>query len=938
MAEDLRYWYGSALKNGGGQGPGLSIPPQAIPLSKKTEKWKKANLDAFEAIGNKQLNDNLKFADIFRMISGKMSYTELSEVMPQYRELEEVLNEVEIDTWIRHYDIIGVLINALAGELHVNSDKFSVSTIDEISTNEYMRVKTDKLWEYINVELEKEIQLRMLSMGIDPNMPPEAFESEEQLQQYAEQIQSKRAEMTPPQIEKYMRTSWKTVAAKWAELKLEEDELNHNMSDMDAENFIQFLGTGRCFRQIHVAYDYYKPEVWHVLNTFFSQDLDNKFPQHGDFIGRIHKYTKSQVINRYGHLLTPREQKKIMKTNDDSSYLDGAYEDNFFGSGANVSYKKMFESHFHRLQTVAFENEPEYKMALDIQNTMGIPMGERAMLNRHGEYEKVPVLLPEINDVTGNLGLMGGNNNGIFSAMRNDINLRSDLCTVTEVFWRSYKRVGYLKYRNPEGELLSTIVSEELLPEFLTFNEIKTVNNLTLEELDKEHEENTIIWAYQPEVWQGYKINVDEESYYVDIKPCDYQIKGDGNIYDVLLPVAGIVDNGLGPILEPYQVMYNVVMNQIFNLLEKEIGLFFIFDVNFLPSEFKDWGDTEDTLLHMRDIAKDIGIVPIDSSKQNLAGGANFNQFAAQNLSFSTQISDRMNLAEFIKNKAFEQIGITPQRLGSPNKYETNEGIKVSQNASYAQTEKYFSKFSTFKKKALELQLNVAQYCQKNGKDLQLFFTQSDATQAFIKETDDDFNFRRFSIVPISNAKKREQLKTFKSWLMQTNTLGTDELAMAELISSDSMSEIIEASRHARLTRQQAEQQAAQQQGENMKAVEEMRQAFEKEVMVQEELSKDKDRATDIRVAAIQAVGRASDKNSDAEGFREIERQSNLALNQTKVETEIANKKADQNIKAQQLQEARMKRLDDVKLKLAELATRKSISEDNKAIARMNKN
>ena len=117
---------------------------------------------------------------------------------------------------------------------------------------------------------------------------------------------------------------------------------------------------------------------------------------------------------------------------------------------------------------------------------------------------------------------------------------------------------------------------------------------------------------------------------------------------------------------------------------------------------------------------------------QNLVGGANFNQFAAQNLSFSTQINDRVQLAEFVKNKAFEQIGITPQRLGAPNKYETQEGIKVSQDASYAQTEKYFSTFSTFKKKALELHLNVAQFCQKEGKDLQLFFTQSDATQAFI--------------------------------------------------------------------------------------------------------------------------------------------------------------------------------------------------------------
>lgn len=932
--EDLRYWYGGALK--GGAGPGLSMPSQAVPLSKKTDKWKKANLDALEAIGNRQLQDNIKFADIFRMISGKMSYTELSEVMPQYRELEEVLNDVEIDTWIRHYDIIGVLINALAGEQASNSDKFSISTIDEISTNEYIRTKTDKLLDYINVQFEKELELRMLAMGINPNVPDEAFNSPEELQAYKEQIQAKRSEMTPPQIEKYMNTSWKTVAAKWAQLKMEEDHINHNIQEMDTDSFVQYLATGRCFRNIHISHDYYKPENWHVLNTFFSQDLDNKTIQHGDYVGRIHKLTRSQVINRYGHKLTSNEQKEILK-NGSEAYLYGSEEDNFFGSGANVSYKKMFESHFHNLQTVAFENEPEYKMALDIQNNLGIPMGERMIVNRNGEYEKVPVLMPEINDVTGDLGFSNSHNE-VFSAMRNDISLRTDLLTVTEAYWRSYKRVGYLKYKDPKGDVNSTIVSEELLSEFLQYNEIKNITTLPLEALDEDQDVNTIVWVYQPEVWQGEKIRDGEKSYYIGIRPCEVQIKGDGNIYDVLLPVAGVVDHSLAQKLEPYQVMYNVVMNQIFNLLEKEIGLFFIFDVNFLPSEFKDWGDTEDTLLYMRDIAKDIGILPVDSSKQNLAGGTSFNQFSQQNLSFSTQIADRTNLAEFIKNKAFEQVGITPQRLGAPNKYENQEGIKVSQDASYAQTEQYFSKFSSFKKRALEIQMNVAQYCQKEGKDLQVFFTQSDATQAFIKESDDNFSLRRFSIVPISNSKKREQLKTFKSWLVQNNTLGTDELAMAELITSDSMSEIIEAARTARISRQEEAKAAIAQEGEQNKALEEMRQKAADKEFERAEASKDKDRMKDIRVAAIRTLGTASSQNGDEEDFKQILDQENLSLDRMRTEADISNKTTEQAIKREQVNETRAKRLEDTKLKLAELATRRAISQDNKEIARVNKN
>ena len=934
--EDLRYWYGSALDSNGGGGPGLSIPAQAIPFSKKNDKWKKANLDAFEAIGKRQLVDNAKFSDIFRMINGKMAYSELSDVMPQYRELEKALNDVELDTWIRHYDIIGVIINALVGELSSNTDNFSISTNDETSTNEYERAQSEKTWDYVNIELEKELKLRLLSKGKNPDLPEEAFGSQEEMQAYKQEVESMKSEMTPPQIQKYMTTSWKTTASKWAELKLKEDEINHDMDELDNDNFLQFLATGRCFRHMYVAFDYYKPENWHMLNTFFSEDLENKVVQKGDYVGRIHKFTRPQIINRYGHKLTPKEQKKILKSDVDYN-LNGTYEDNFFGEGSNVSYKKMFESHFHRLQTVSFEDEPEYKMALDIQKSIGVPMGERMIMNRDGEYEKVPVLLPELANVTGNLGV-GNGDTRIYSDMRNEVNLRSDLLTVTEVYWRSFKRVGYLKYTTPNGESASTIVSEELLPEFLSYNEIKTVNSVSLDRIDEDQENNTIIWALQPEVWQGVKITDGQDNYYVDVKPCDMQIKGDGNIYDVLLPVAGIIDHSLAQKIEPYQVMYNVVMNQIFNLLEKEIGLFFIFDVNFLPSEFKDWGDTEDTLMYMRDIAKDIGILPVDSSKQNLVGGANFNQFSAQNLSFTTQISDRTNLAEFIKNKAFEQVGITAQRLGAANKYETNEGIKISQDASYAQTEQYFSKFSGFKKKALEIHLNVAQYCQKNGKDLSLFYTQNDGSQAFIKETDDDFNFRKFSIVAISNSKKREQLKTFKSWVMQTNTLGTDELAMAELVTSDSMSAIIEASRNARLAREQAEANKQNQIGEQNMELQKAKQAAEMEAFKREEDSNEKDRQTQIRVATIGALGRAADKESDVQGLEAIEKQAKLSLDQSKFEADKVNKNLEFDIKKQQVEESRAKRLDDVKIKLAELATRRAISEDNKYIARENKN
>lgn len=923
------YWYGSAF-DGGGVSNSSELPPQAIPLNKKNKKWRERTMDALESIGRRQLVDNMKFADAFRMVEGKMSYSELSEVMPQYREVEDLLSDVELNTWVRHYDIIGVIVNTMVGELTSQSDKYSISTIDDISTNEYIREKTDKMWSYIQEKFGKELELRLIQRGINPNVSPDTFQSQEEMQQYMQQVEQQKAEMTPEQIDKYMKEGWRTVAAQWADLKIKEDFLNHDMHLMDAESFKHFLTSGRCFRHMRVGHDFYKPENWHVLNTFFSQDVDNKHVQHGEYVGRVHKMSRSECVNRYGDLLTPKEQASLLRDEELEYY--NTY-DGFDEKG--ISYKKIFESGLHRLQTVPFNDYPEYTMAQDIQNTLGVPMGERVYLNRHGEYEKVPVMLPEM---TGDFGLGGGNLNSIFGAMRSDIKIRKDLLTVTEAYWRSYKRVGYLKVKNEKGQVESHIVTEEILPEYLEYYQIKDVKNVSLSNLDEDLEENSICWVWQPEIWKGVKIKDKDKDYYIDIKPLDYQIKGDSNVFDVLLPVSGYVGHGLATKIEPYQTMYNLVMNQIVNLLEKEIGIFYMFDVRFLPSEMKEWGDLESTLLHVRDLARDIGLVPVDGSKNNLPGGAAFNQFSVQNVSFGAQISDRVQLSDFIKNKAFEQIGITPQRLGMPSKYETAEGIKVSQNASYAQTEQYFSEFALFRKKSLDLQLNVAQYCQKSGKDLQVFYTQSDATQAFLKGTDENFNLRRFSIIPIMDPNKRKLLEQYKQWLIQTNTIGVDVLAMAEIMSSETMTEVIDSARAARMAQEQREEKMQQMQGEQAKELEAQKAENEQKMWEREEYSKAKDRDNRVKVATVTALGRAADNNSDRQGIDAILAESKASTDKLKAESEAITKRTEQELKQREFDAKREDKLNDLKVKVEELALRRKISEDNKYIARINKN
>lgn len=860
------FWYGDAFA-----GNSIAeLPAQAIPLSKKRNKdFKIATMDSLERIGITQLKENLKFKDLYRMIEGKLSYSELSEVIPHLSELENRLKDAHIPSFLKHYDILGIIIRAMRGEYLGNVDKFTVTEVDEIASNEYLREKTDHLQKYIADKWNKELEMRLISRGLmtDSN---QQFNSEEEKQQYIQQLEMSKNEMTPPEIEKYMQSNWQTQAVKWAQHTLEADQERFKMTELDLVNLTDFLLTGRCFRHFRVGYDSYEPEAWSPLNTFFSQNLDVKYPQEGDYIGRVHYYSASQTISKYGHLLTKEQKEQMLNTNTGST---GHNSDN----GDPTSFLGLAKTNFGKTEIVPHAQYHDYNFMLNIQDAFGTPMAKKTIYHKDGSEETVDAFLPKPAK-----GVLGAFSNNAYELSDNQF-IRHDLLQVTEAYFVSYSKFALITFEDPEtGRLTQETVTEELLNDFLKDNDIKVVRNVTLHEAETNPEPNTIIWDYVPEIWSGVKINNSntnlKESLYLQVEALEYQIKGNSKVYQLEMPVAGIVDVGVAPLILPSQVGHNIAMNQMYNLLEKELGLFFLFDVQFLPSEFKNWGTTTDTLLNMKSIIKDTGLLPLDTTRSNTQGSSGFAQFAPQNMSYSAQIADRMQLAEFYKSKAFEQIGFNPQRLGAPTTYETQEGVKVSQSAGYSQTEPFFEKFSDFKRRALDMHITVAQYSQKNNKDISVFYTKSDASIAWLKFSDPDFSFRRLSIMVTSSSSKRKNLETFKNFILQNNTMGNDLLSLAEVVSSDTMNELIEVARVSRVYNERVESQKSEGIMAQQKQLFELEAQKEEKTWKLNEISKDADRENRLEEVRINALGRAADKVSDDKGINEINKQADLAL------------------------------------------------------------
>lgn len=856
MSSTIPYFYGKNATDNFSH----SLPPQCLPESQKTTRWKELTMDCLERIGLCQLHDNAKYSDFYKMIKGELVFSDFTDLPAQLSELEGLMEEFNLPTFLKHYDLIGIILNAMVGQYKKMSDKFVAVSNDEIATNEFKRRKQDLINNYIKEEIDKEIEIRLIEEGLDPTR--QEFSSPEEQQAYIDEIRQRRQQLAPADIERHMANDYSTNFVRWANLTLEQDAERYNFSDLDRLNLIDFLLTGRCFRHYRIGWDFYKPEHWSPLNTFFSQDLETRYVQNGEYVGRVHFYTPSQVLNMYGSQLSEKQQKKLL--NGNSTLVNGAPE-------KGTSYKRLFESNFSAGSIVPHEQHADYNFALQIQDLTGNPIGETTVIDKEGNSVKVPRYLPH------------RNTEGSFSPnltyarqIRDDLKIRTDLLQVTEAYWEGYKRVAQLTFRMPDtGRIEIATVTEDLLEDFIKENEIKKLTNISIEEHEKKSLEdrvNTIVYTYIPITYEGVKISMYNrdvsEDIYLKCTPMDLQLKGDSNVYDNKRPVSGIVDASLANILRPYQIGYNLSMNEVQNLSEKEIGMLYMFDMAMLPAEYRNFGDSVDEVLNnLVNVARRTGFMPFDSNRQNTQAASGNIPFQAQNLSLTPQIQNAIYKAQMYKQAAFEQIGINPGMLGAPTKYETAEGVQVSQDASYAQIERYFDIFGEFKKQALEMHLNVAQYSKKNNKDITVFYTSSDMTTALLEFTDDNFYARKLHIYPTSNSKKRRELQDFKSFIINTNTLADDTLALAEFITADTTQEVLAIAKSSLQRRAENDQVTHERQMEQIQANVQTQDELNQRNWDRQEVSKNRDRLVDIQVAEIGKAGKESNTNFQKDLF-----------------------------------------------------------------------
>lgn len=808
----------------------LNQPLQFLPRSEKDKDWAAWCLDWMEWQGLKQVRRNarrlLKNYKLAKGIIDKSDY--IVEEDNEYADLIDTLTKEDTSALeLKFYPIIPNVINTLTAEFAKRSTRVVYSAVDERSYNEMLELKRSQVEQALVFDAQQKMAMNLIEQGYEP-------ESEE-----FQQGMSPESIKSLPEIEAYFQKDYRSMVEQWAEHQHRVDVERYHMEELEERGFRDMLITDREFWHFRMMEDDYDVELWNPVLTFYQKSPDQRYISEGHWVGKFDMMTVADVIDKYGWAMTEEQMVTleliypvrsagypIQGYQNDGSYYDGTKSHAWNTNMPSLGYRQF---------TSMWDNA---QYGGDVVNWIMME-GEDYL----------------------DMGM-------------------SNLLRVTTVYWKSQRKVGHLTKITESGDIITEIVDETYkVTEKPVYNkgliENKTKHTLVF----GEH----IDWIWINQVWGGVKIGPNRPAFWGsnnpggitpiylgvnqnNIGPMKFQFKGDDSLYGCKLPVEGSVfsdrntrSTSLVDLMKPFQIAYNIVNNQIADILVDELGTVIALDQNSLPrhSLGEDWGKGNYAKAYVA--MKNFQILPLDTTITNTENALNFNHFQKLDLSQTERLLSRIQLAQYFKQQAFEVIGITPQRLGQEISRQTATGIEQSINASYAQTEMYFIHHCDYlMPRVHQMRTDLAQYYHSNNPSTRLsYITTLDERKNFeINGT--DFLMRELNIFANTRANQRAILEQLKQLALNNNTSGASIYDLGNILKSDSIVEVSHILKATEAKAEQVRKEEMQQQQAMQEQALQARAEEERMKMEFESSENEKDRQARILEAEIKASGYGS--------------------------------------------------------------------------------
>ena len=434
---------------------------------------------------------------------------------------------------------------------------------------------------------------------------------------------------------------------------------------------------------------------------------------------------------------------------------------------------------------------------------------------------------------------------------------------VVRAYWISKKKIGKLIYTDEMGNEQSMLVDENY--------KSKTIPT-----------EISLEWGWINQWYQGIKIGPD----IYHVKP--YKLLSYCPIIGLVHEVKNTEAKSLVDLMKPFQVLYNVCMNQLYTLLEKEVGKVYLTSIRHIPVP-KD-GDAQDALDMWELEARNRGVVFIDDSPENLKSPSSFNQFRDIDLTRTQEIQSRYTLAMQLKTECWELVGMSRQRMGSVSASESATGTNAALTQSYSQTEPLFVAHEYVLGQLYQAIIDAALYVESKKPQSTLSYITSDGESAFVQVNGSDLRFRDLKVFLTNRPEDQKMFNELRGLSQAVIQNGGSLHDIIELYSTNSvrqMKKVFKSLKDKQDSMQQQQldmqqQQMEQQQQQTIAQIQQAQEAQDKQ-LAHDDYQAELDRINKKEIALIAAEAKSGPLSDlDVSGTPDVLEISKLAFEQSK--------------------------------------------------------
>ncbi len=467
---------------------------------------------------------------------------------------------------------------------------------------------------------------------------------------------------------------------------------------------------------------------------------------------------------------------------------------------------------------------------------------------------------------------------------------------VVRAYWISKKKIGKLIYTDEMGNEQSMLVDENY--------KSKTIPT-----------EISLEWGWINQWYQGIKIGPD----IYHVKP--YKLLTYCPIIGLVHEVKNTEAKSLVDLMKPFQVLYNVCMNQLYTLLEKEVGKVYLTSIRHIPVP-KD-GDAQDALDMWELEARNRGVVFIDDSPENLKSPSSFNQFRDIDLTRTQEIQSRYTLAMQLKTECWELVGMSRQRMGSVSASESATGTNAALTQSYSQTEPLFVAHEYVLGQLYQAIIDAALYVESKKPQSTLSYITSDGESAFVQVNGTDLRFRDLKVFLTNRPEDQKMFNELRGLSQAVIQNGGSLHDIIELYSTDSVRKMKKVFKSLKdkqdaMQQQQLDLQQQQQEQQQQQAMAQLQQAQEAQErqLAHDDYQKELDRINKKEIALIAAESKSGPLSDlDMSGAPDVLEINKLGLEQSKAANDYQLRL--QEIQSRARQDAEKLQLEREKLQVA---------------------